>query len=276
MKRLVLSLALLLAAAGLHAGTITKYFDNLKKFSGIQICNSFDATLEMGDDYRAKVTIDTDYEEYLDVSVVGTVLYVRLKEPPRRLKDLTRKTMKVTITAPSLCQIYLTGASRLKSVDEWESEMEPFTLEVSGAAKAEKLRLTAVKLNATVSDATSCSVIGDFGELNAAVSGASAVTFSGDFEDIVADVGGTAKITIVGTADTIASVCNGSSYLDAAQLNVDKANIICNGASKAVIDVNERLEVDLSGVSTCHYSTKNNALTVVPSVSRASSFKKIN
>ena len=94
------------------AGTVTKNFNHLKRFNGIQICNAFRATLVQGDEYKAVVTIDTDYEEYLDVSVVGTVLYVRLKENGLRgnLRLLGRKKLMVTITCPELNQIYLTGA----------------------------------------------------------------------------------------------------------------------------------------------------------------------
>ena len=276
MKRLVIILAAVLAGFTASAGTVTKNFDNLKKFTGIQISNSFDATLIQSDDWSARVTIDTDYEEYLDVSVVGNILYVRLKDMPRRLKDLTRKTMKVTICTPSLNQIHLTGAVRLQSNDKWESPMEKFTLDLSGAAKAEKLYISGMELKADISGASNGTVMGDFAELDVDISGASAIFFNGNFSEIDVDASGTSKVSIMGTADSIESECSGTSLLDAAQLSVDSADIACSGASKATIDVNKRLEVNLTGASTCHYSSKNPSLEVVPSVSRASSFKKVN
>lgn len=276
MKRLVIILAAVLAGFTASAGTVTKNFDNLKKFTGIQISNSFDATLIQSDDWSARVTIDTDYEEYLDVSVVGNILYVRLKDMPRRLKDLTRKTMKVTICTPSLNQIHLTGAVRLQSNDKWESPMEKFTLGLSGAAKAEKLYISGMELKADISGASSGTVMGDFAELDVDISGASAIFFNGSFSEIDVDASGTSKVSLMGKADSLDSDCSGTSLLDAAQLSVDAAEIRCSGASKATIDVNKRLEVDLSGASTCHYSSKNPSLEVIPSVSRASSFKKVN
>ena len=276
MKRFLLSLAASLIALGASAGTITKNFDNLKQFSGIQVCNSFRATLVQGDSYSARVTIDTDYEEYLDVSVVGTVLYVRLKDTPRRLKDLTRKTMQVTICTPSLVQIHLTGTAALTSNDKWESPMEKFTLEMSGASKAEKLFISAPELDAEISGAANGSVIGDFAEVEVDITGASALTLTGSYGDMDVDASGTAKVSIIGEAEEIKCECNGSSFLDAASLSVDKAKIECNGASKACIDVFSKLDVSLTGVSTCHYSSKNPALEVIPSISRASSFKKVN
>ena len=275
-KRIVLSLAAMLVAVAAGAGTITKSFDNLKQFSGIQISNSFSATLIQADDYSARVTIDTDYAEYLDVSVVGNVLYVRLKETPRKLKNLTHKTMQVTICTPSLSQIHLTGASTLKSNDRWESPMEKFTLEMSGAAKAEKLYISGIQLKAEISGAAAGSVIGDFAELTVDSSGASAFLVNGSFGDVNALASGTSKITLMGKADAIECQFDGSSYLDAASFSVDDAKIECNGASKSCIDVSSRLDVTLTGVSTCHYSSKNAALEVIPSVSRASSFKKVN
>ena len=61
------------------------------------------------------------------------------------------------------------------------------------------------------------------------------------------------------------------------ELTLAKGLTIGNAAAgKLKIDVNKRLEVNLTGASTCHYSSKNPSLEVVPSVSRASSFKKVN
>ena len=80
MKKSIVTIIALMLAIGASAGTVTKSFDNLKKFNGIQICDTFKATLVQGDEYKAVVTIDTEFEEYLDVSVVGNLLYVRLRE----------------------------------------------------------------------------------------------------------------------------------------------------------------------------------------------------
>lgn len=276
MKKALLILAVSLLAVTANAGTITRSFNNLKNFDGINISNTFNATLVQGDEFSATVTIDTYYDEYLDVSVVGTVLYVRLKDLPHSLKNLTRKTMDVTITVPSINRLYLSGSSYATSEYEWVSPMEPFGLNVSGASKTEKLRISGAALKIEVSGASNCSVIGDFASLDAEISGASATTFSGDAEDITLKLSGTSKATIIGTADNINAVCTGSSYLEGSTLKVNDAVIKCKGASKAIIEAQESLDVDLSGASTCHYRSKNDALKVIPNISRASSFKKIN
>jgi len=275
MKRLVLSMAAILVALSASAGTVTKNFEKLNKFSGIQIANAFDATLVQGDEYKATVTIDTELEEYLDVSVIGSVLYVRLKDAPVKLKNLDRKSMKITITTPSLCQIALTGASELKSDDVWTSPMEKFLIDISGASKAEKLKIEAGELEARISGASNATISGDFAEVDVDASGASALFLIGNYEEIDVDAEGTTKVSIMGTADKIDSECKGSSHLDAIELKVQEAEIKCSGASKATIDVQNKLDVELKGASTCHYRSSNASLNVMPSVSRASSFKKV-
>ncbi len=276
MKRLLLTLsAAILAICSANAGTVTKRFGDLKKFSGIQISNSFEATLLQGDDYSADVTIDTELEQYLDVSVVGQMLYVRLKEGPLKLKKINRKSMQVTITVPSLTQISLTGASKLYSDDIWTSPMGKFTLEMSGASKAENLKIEGAELDATISGAASGTVTGDFAEIDADISGASALFLIGSYNTVDVECSGASKISFIGSADSIQSECSGTSLLDAIQLKVKRAEIECSGASKATIDVEKRLEVELSGASNCQYRSSNESLTVIPDISRASSLKKV-
>ena len=277
MKKIVLSLAAMLTALTLSAGSITKNYDNLKKFNAIQISDFFDATIVQSDEYSATVTIDTRYEEYLDVSVVGKMLYVRIKDhdPRVNLRNIARNSMKVTITAPELSQICLTGAASLTSPDLWVSPMERFTLVVSGAAKASNLRIEGVELAADVSGASSVGIEGDFNSVDIEISGSSALMLAGNYEDIEVEASGTSKVSISGNVENIESECNGSSFLDAVELKAEKAEIKCSGASKATIDVSRKLEVDLSGASSCHYRSSNNSLVVDPDVSRASSLKRI-
>ena len=277
MKRLILTLAIALFALTSNAGTVTKHFDNLKKFTGIQICNAFQATLIQGDEYTAKVTIDTEFEEALDVSVVGTVLYVRLKDrdPRSNIRNLGRKVFNVTITAPELSQIFLTGSATLTSNDTWVSPMEKFTLDVSGAAKATKLRIEGGELEANVSGASNAGVTGDFASVDVEISGASALFLIGNYDEISVEASGTSKVSFMGSAESIESECSGSSFLDALELKVKEAKIECSGASKANIDVSDNLDVELKGASTCNYRSSNPSINVTPSVSRASSFKRV-
>ena len=277
MKRLIISLASLLVCLAAGAGTVTKNFDNLKKFSGIQICNAFKATLVQGDEYKAVVTIDTDFEEDLEVSVIGSMLYVRIKDsdPRANIRSLSRKKFLVTITAPELSQINLTGTATLKSDDKWVSPMERFTLDLSGAAKASNLRLEGAELRATVSGGANAGVVGDFDQVQVESSGTSALFLIGNYEDITVESRGTAKVSFIGTAETLQSINTASSYLDAIELKVNEAGIKCSGASKATVNVNEKLDVELRGASTCQYRSGNESLSVTPDVSRASSFKRI-
>ena len=277
MKRLLISIAALLVFLTAGAGTVTKNFDRLKKFNGIQICNAFKATLVQGDEYKAVVTIDTDYEEYLDVSVVGTVLYVRLKENGLKgnIRLLGKKKLQVTITCPELNQIYLTGSALLTSDDLWTSPMETFTLDLSGASKAEKLRIEGSSLKASVEGTSNAVVTGDFSTVEVGIGGSSALFLIGNYEEVKVDAAGSSKASFIGTADYIESKCKGSSFLDAMELKCGDAHITCSGASKATIFVRESLDVELKGASSCQYRSDSESLNVIPDISRASSFKRL-
>ena len=277
MKRFIISIAALLVCLIAGAGTVTKNYDSLKKFNGIQICNAFQATLIQGDEYKAVVTIDTEFEEDLEVSVIGSMLYVRIKDkdPRANIRNISRKKFLVTITAPELSQINLTGTATLKSDYKWVSPMEHFTLDLSGAAKASNLRLEGAELKATIEGNANAGIVGDFDQVNIESSGTSTLFLIGNYEDISVESRGTAKVSFIGTAETIRSNSTMSSYLDAIELKVNEADIKCSGASKATINVLEKLDVELRGLSTCQYRSSNSLLSVTPDVSRASSFKRI-
>lgn len=277
MKRIVITLVALLTFIAASAGTITKNFVNLKRFTGIQICNAFRATLVQGDEYKAVVTIDTDYEDYLDVSVVGTVLYVRLRENGLKgnLRLLNRKKLLVTITCPELNQIYLTGSSLLTSTDLWTSPMETFTLDLSGASKADNLRIEGSSLKASVEGSSNATVTGDFSTVEVGIGGSSALFLVGNYEEVKVDAAGSSKMSFIGTADYMEGHCKGSSFLDAMELKTSDAIIRCAGASKATIFVRESLDVELKGASSCQYRSDSESLNVIPDISRASSFKRL-
>ena len=176
---------------------------------------------------------------------------------------------------PYVKRIYLSGASSLRSEDTWESSMEPFVLEASGASTVSKLCVNALSLKADLSGTSNCNIVGDFSTMNLELSGASAATISGTYDEIKMKASGASKATIIGEAQGIKANCSGSSRLNGYGLKVEDARIDCSGASRATIDVNKSLDVELSGASTCHYRSENSGLFVVPSVSRASSLKKI-
>lgn len=277
MRRTIITLFAIFAAIGASAGTVTKSFNNLAEFSGIQISDSFKARLVQGDEFTAVVSIDSALEEFLEVNVIGSILYVRLKERDLNttIRNIAKRKMEVTVTCPSLSQIHLTGASSLTSSDKWVSPMGVFTFETSGAASAKKLRIEGSELRATISGASDAGITGDFETVEISASGAAGLFLIGDHTEISANLSGASKVSLMGSADTIDATCSGTAFLDALEFKVGEAAIECGGASKANINVNEKLTVELTGASSCRYRSGNESLNVVPSVSRASSLKRV-
>jgi hypothetical protein len=277
MKKHILTIIAALVAIKASAGTVTKNFDYLNKYSRINVSDSFKVTLVQGDEYKAVVTIDSALEEYLEVSVIGNVLYLRLKERDIKtnIRNIGKRKMEAIVSCPALSGIYLTGTASVTSPDKWVSPMERFTLEANSASKAEKLRIEGSELKVTLADAANAGISGNFGLIDATASGASVLFVTGEFGDVAAEAADASKISFIGTAETISATCTGTSFLDALELKVAEAAIECSVASKANLFVNEKLEVELKGASNCHYKSDNESLNVIPSVSRASSLKRI-
>ncbi len=277
MKRIVIALFAALTALSAAAGNVTKSFDKLSQFTGIQVSDAFKINLVQGDEYTATVTIDSALEEYLDVAVIGKVLYVRLKDRDIKttIRNIGKRKMEATVTCPALSQIHLTGTASLSSSDKWVSPMEKFTLELTGASKADKLRLESGEIKVILGDAANAGINGDFQIVEAILSGASVLTMTGDYGDVTATAEDASKASFIGTADTIEATCTATSFLDALELKTSEASVECSGASKANVYVNDKFEIELNGASNCRYRSDNESLNVIPSVSRASSLKRI-
>ena len=277
MKRIVIALFAALATVSLAAGNVTKRFDSLNQFTGILVSDAFKINLVQGDEYTATVTIDSALEEYLDVAVIGKVLYVRLKERDIKttIRNIGKRKMEATVTCPALSQIHLTGSASLSSPDKWVSPMEKFTLELTGASKADKLRLESGEIKVILGDAANAGINGDFQIVEASLSGASVLTMTGDYGDVSTKAEDASKASFIGTADSLEATCTATSFMDALELKTKEAVVECSGASKANVYVNEKFEIELNGASNCRYRSDNESLNVIPSVSRASSLKRI-
>ena len=277
MKKLFLAILASFVAICATAGTVTKHFDRLASFSRINISDFFKTSIVQSDECKVVVTIDSAVEDYLEVNVIGNVLYLRLKERDLKttIRNISNLKMEATVFCPSLSAIYLTGAASVNSSDKWVSPMEKFTLEMNGATKAEKLRIEGMELKLILSDAANAGIAGNFETLDINATGASVLSMATDCSEVSAILEDTSKVSLIGNTEELAANCKGTSFLDALEMKAENATVECSGASKSNVYVNNKLEVELKGISNCHYRSGNESLVVIPSVSRASSLKRI-
>ena len=86
-----------------------------------------------------------------------------------------------------------------------------------------------------------------------AVSGASRVTGDITAADIGFDVSGASTVQLEGSADDMAAVVSGACTFNVADFTVNNANVNISGASTGTINLDGRLDANVSGASTLLY-----------------------
>jgi hypothetical protein len=108
--------------------------------------------------------------------------------------------------------------------------------------------------------------------LNVTVSGASRVAGDITTGDIGFDVSGASTIQLEGSANDMVAVVSGASRFNLGDFTVNNANVNISGASSGTINLNGRLDANISGASTLLYIGEPIMGTI--NVSGASTFSK--
>ncbi len=164
---------------------VTETLD-LTGFTAIDIQDTFDVDVTVGDDFSVVIDTDDNLVERLDVDVDGDELQVRLDGGV----SLGEGTLKATIVLPELVDIDVSGAS---------------TVSITGVSGA--------TLEADVSGASELTMKGEVTELMVDVSGASELV--SDLVDVSiakVDLSGASDVRLA-SADTVTGDLSGASTL---------------------------------------------------------------
>lgn len=207
--------------------TITRDFD-YDNFTKIETGYAFDIEVSRSDSYLVRVTVDRNLEDYLNVSQRGDTLSINLKTG----FIYTNVTQKAVITLPDLRRLEASGAS--KANVSGFSTTESVDYEASGASR--------INLNQMKSGNT------DFD-----ISGASQVSGTLEMNDGQFDLSGASSLELEGLGEDITIEASGASNVVLTDFPVATADVELSGASRAIVNVNNRLDVDLSGASNLKY-----------------------
>jgi hypothetical protein len=205
--------------------TFDMAFDN---FSKIEAGYAFDVEVTRADSYLIRITIDENLYEYLKISKSGNTLYIGLKSG----HHYTKMTQKAVVTLPDLHRLELSGAA--EAVVSGFSTTHDMFFELSGASQMELDNLEAADAYFNLSGASEVT-----GILNIA---------DGEF-----DLSGASSLELEGSADDIIIEASGASDVRLSDFTVVNAKVELSGASDAVINASDRLDVDLSGASELKY-----------------------
>ena len=251
---------------------ITKTY-NYKDFTMLSVSHSFKVELTFTDSYAVEIEVPDYIEPYLKISCLGGKLRLGLTKLPKDIqKKLNRDSdqLRAWITMPSLHSLSMSGATRLTTtgVPRLAAD-ESFSIELSGASKIERLAAGSTgRMTVDMSGASKATLKADFAILDIEVSGASKLElegsaekmtvdcsgasgcqFTGDYDTLKAEISGASKTLVKGDVHTFVTDCSGSSKIEIDGVT-DKAEVELSGASKATLSVQERMEYELSGVST--------------------------
>lgn len=197
-------------------------------FSKIDAGSSFVLTVSRSDNFTVRITIDKNLNEYLSINQRGDTLHVGL-EPNNTYTGMRQEAV---VTLPDLRLLELSGAARA-SVGGF-STTHSVDYKLSGASQ-----MTLADMKA--------------GDTSLGLSGASQATGSmvmnkGDFS-----LSGASILELHGSGSTIRIDGSGASNVSLEDFPVTDASISLSGASRAVVKLDGRIDLDLSGASNVEY-----------------------
>jgi len=194
-------------------------------FSIVEVGSGFQVETAKSSSYSVNVTADDNLFDYIEVFKTGDTLTIRLKSGYTYQSITTR----AQITMPELYELELSGGTR-GTVEGFSSSHE-FVLVLSGGSSLDTVDMSV-------------------GDVEIDLSGGSnldgSLTASGDAQLILS---GGSTIELEGAANDLSISAYDGSHLELSDFTVLNANVNLSGGSQATVNLDGRLDADLSGGS---------------------------
>ena len=188
---------------------------SLQGFKGIELSGIMNATIQRGDEFGVDLGSDSHLRERYKVYVDGETLIISYDDKRKFFWNNKfwndADEIRIKITLPSLENLQVTGAGKVKIIDFDETEME---IELMGAVEAEG-DFNANTLNIDITGASFMDLRGNGNYLDANVTGASSLKAYGyEVENAVVEAHGasTAKVNVTGTLEMTRGMASNISY----------------------------------------------------------------
>ena len=284
------------AAEAVKDGYVTRDYD-FKGFTKLDVSGRFEVIFTKSKNYSIRVTVPAEAENLISVKVEEKTLKLGWNRnfTERWQKNLNDMKFTAEISMPELTSLEMSGSASFQTDDKLEVPNGEFSLELSGASRANALRINAKEIDVELSGASSCGLTGSYDraeiEVSGAgnadfnitsdsaeidVSGASDAEFEVKFGKANIDVSGASTASLSGTAETLYADVSGASKLRAKSLEAKDVTVEVSGASHCTVNATESLTVeDASGASSIKYKAPKNVNVNIRSVSRSSSVQRI-
>ncbi len=199
-------------------------------FTIVEVGTAFEVEIAQSSSYSVDITADDNLFDYIRVSKTGDKLEILLKSG----YSYHSVTLRAEITMPELYELELSGAT--SGTVEGFSSAHKFVLDISGASSLDLVDMSA-------------------GDIEIDLSGASTVnggiTSSGDARFTLS---GSSTIELEGAANDMRINAGGASHLELSDFPVHNANVNLSGASHTTLNLDGRLDANLSESSHLLYT----------------------
>ncbi|MEE9164476.1 MAG: head GIN domain-containing protein [Thermoplasmata archaeon] len=196
------------------SGTVETRTEDHIDFTKVTVTHAFAVEITQASSYLVRITLDDNLFQHLEVFKTGETLTIRLQSGFSYASALGRSlTLQAEITMPDLVEVQLSGAT--VAVVDGFSVSHPFVAGISSASRLQGTYTTTGDASLTLSGASTIELNGAAGDLTAAVSGAS--------------------------------------RLELTNFLVHNASVEMSGASRGTVNLDGRLDANVSGASALLY-----------------------
>jgi hypothetical protein len=225
-RRIEKAIAMMTVSAIGAGSIVTKELD-FSDFTNVEVDCTFKVEITHSDSYRVSITASEKLFDYINVTKSGNTLRISL----RPFRFHVQSPLEARIAMPALNKLRLAGAT--KSVVSGFGSQEGFELNLCGASTLD------IDMEA--------------GEAKVEISGASRVRGNLRVGDAELVLSGASRAELNGSANNVILNAWGASKVDMADFTLQDMSVHLKGATQATINVNGKLDLDLSGASKLNY-----------------------
>lgn len=206
---------------------VTRQYD-YSDFDRIEASFAFEIDVTPSETYSVAITTGDNIFEHIDVSKNGNTLKIKLS-----LLNISPgfPRMKAKITMPALRGFELSGATKTSAKGFRSSD----------------------DINILISGASRLDLDMETGNFETDISGASIITGLLNASSCDIELSGASRLDLEGNSGNIKLDASGASQVNLKEFRVQDIDISLNGASRASIYVNGKMDVDLNGLSSLEY-----------------------
>jgi hypothetical protein len=206
---------------------------NLTGFTRINIRFAMEVEISQADSYSINISGGDTLMDNVDVALEGDRLVIGYRLNLISVLAAPFSRAHARITLPELRELNITGAAR-SSVKGFNLPND-FSIYVNGASAIDLIDISAGSMKWDISGASQITgQVKVTGDMDMRTNGASRVILKGSAQDINIDTAG-------------------ASHNDLRDLVVRNARVRLSGASRSMLNLNGKLDVDLSGASSLEY-----------------------